>query len=174
MKKLLFIGLILAICILAFPQGVLAANFGAAGGPVAIDATYGEGVGTTFTADLVKDSGVWSWDLVAGSYTEKDPAIHFVVTSLAKWEVTASDTGAGTKGYLHGDQGDLINPYEMSLYKKTSWSQLTGDDPKVNDGAASTSPQPWDEKLRQYVETNDLGSATGYHTEITFTCTAPF
>jgi hypothetical protein len=183
MKRVLLIGIILAILILAMPQGVLAVGPNAPL-PVVVNAQYGATSATTFDAVLHTVSGVWTWDLVTPSASDnlKSPAIDFTVNSLAIWDVTAYDsyaTPAGRqKGFLHGDLGDLQNPVQMTSGGGVTWNTLTtytsGSPLTVYSGASKTSAQTWSENLKQPVTATDLASHSGYHTQITYTCVASF
>jgi hypothetical protein len=185
MKRVLLIGFILAICILAMPQGVLATPPGDTN-PVVINALYGTGSVTDFTATLDAPSGGWVWNLQVGTdptLNQKDRAIHFKVNSLAPtWAITARDSMAvptapyaGTKGHMHGDVGDLQNAFQITTNDRTGgWHDLLVDGLAIKSGGALNADQPWDESLRQLVTTTDLASHGGYHTQITFTCGAPF
>jgi hypothetical protein len=167
------------------PQGVLAAVGPNAGLPVTVNAAYGAASVTSFDAVLhPPSSGVWSWDLVTPSTTDnlKSPAIDFAVNSLAIWYVTAYDSYATPSGrqtgFLHGDLGDLQNPVQMTSGGGVTWNTLTtytSTSPlTVYSGASKTSAQTWSENLKQPVTATDLASHSGYHTQITFTCSAPF
>jgi|WetSurMetagenome_2_1015567.scaffolds.fasta_scaffold06643_4 hypothetical protein len=189
MKRVLLIGIVLAICILAMPQGVLAVAPGT-GVPVVVDAAYGASAATDFNAVIHQVSGIaWSWDLVAAdpNLNLKSPAIDFTLSTLAPWSVTAYESYAppatpyvGAKGHMHGDLADLQTPFEMTTAQSGGgWYDFTpytsaASQLAVKSGTSSTSPQPWSENLRQAVTATDLASHGGYHTQLTFTCTAPF
>ena len=84
MKKLLLIGLILAICILAFPQGVLAADSIAE-----VNANIQETLSFTATGP----SGEWALTPVATTTTATNAeGITFDVTSNALWNVNVKST----------------------------------------------------------------------------------
>jgi hypothetical protein len=170
MKKVLLIGFVLAICILAFPHGVLAIDQPPA---VIIDATYGADSVSSLDVNLAPE---FLWDLKVNDQNEKLAALEFEVNSLAKWDVTATDTYGGPyKGFLRGSVGPLITEYQMTVNEGAGgYQNLLTDGLIVKQGAASTSPQPWTESLRQWVGPTDLASSSGYHTEITFTLIAPF
>jgi hypothetical protein len=173
MKKVLLILFVLAICVLAFPHGVMALDIPATGGAVEIGATYGDEAATTFTAVLDgSEADPWSWPLSVGVNT-KNTAIHFSVDSLADWSITATDTLTGT-GYMQGSEHPLSTLFEISTEYVPVWNDLAGADLPINEGHSSTSPQPFDESIRQTVTGTDYASTTGYQMEITFTLSAPF
>jgi hypothetical protein len=102
MKKVLFLGLILAILLFAFPQGVTAAVTG----DVTVDATIAESIDFTPSTEAV------SWDLsfVApnGPINVKDPAVSFGIVSNRPWKITVTDADTDTAGHL--------TPYDGSGY----------------------------------------------------------
>jgi hypothetical protein len=179
MKRVLLIGFILAVCILAMPQGVMAVAPGT-GVPVVVNALYDQQ--TDFTAALDNPSGGWVWNLVVNTLpgdNDKPNAIHFSVSSLYGWSVSGVDSYAtGTRGHMQGDQGQLQNPYQMTVNGGAGgyvdFTGTPGVPVVVKSGGSLNVPQPWDESLRQVVLSNDLASHTGYHTQLTFTCSAPF
>jgi len=98
MKKLLLLGLILAICVLAMPQGVLAATQS----PV-VNANIAHTL--TFTAT---SPGTWTMGRTGGVATDNllstgsTGPIPITVDSANKWEITAIDAKTGT------NQGHMV------------------------------------------------------------------
>jgi hypothetical protein len=172
MKRVLLIGFILAICILAMPQGVLAAP---AAQPVTINAAYGSA--TTFS--VYTDSGTGTTlnmgTLVANQDNIVDPALHFNVKSQSTWTVTGRDTsGHAYVGYMTGTQGHLIDALQMTTKEDANWHDFTGASLTVNHGIPSASAVPWTTALNQRVEDTDYGSTTPFAIQLTFDCATTF
>ena len=100
MKKVLLIGLILAICILAFPQGVLAATSGDTANVVANIEDKCE-VTSTFNTPAL------GWNLARNAPNDLSDAITVTVDSSSPWGLVASDekTVALGKGYMTASDG---------------------------------------------------------------------
>jgi hypothetical protein len=175
MKRVLLIGFILAICILAMPQGVLAADYPKT---IPVDAQYG--LATDFTVTPASTSGVWNWNLQSGApfydnhWTQ---ALLFSVTTSYDWSVAVADTsslgsGRHVYGFMEGNMHNLLYPFEMTL---NAGRGAIKDSSNVKDnGHPSFSAQTWYADFWQPVADNDYGSTTGYAITLTFTCTSEF
>jgi len=165
MKKLLLLGFVLAICILAMPQGVLAIDQ-----PVTVNAVYYSA--TTF----VVTNNVGTWTLAVDGSNTNPAGLSFDIKTLDDWSVSAS---AGNGGYMTGSNGDLKSRFEMDLRTTPAlgFQRLDLATPKVaNSGGPSSVVQHWTSNLYQPVLFNDYGSAsaTGYAITLTFTSTTDF
>ncbi len=171
MKKLLLIVFVLAICILAFPQGVLADP-----APVSriITATYGSE--TTFNVDLVSPSGGWDWELVANDADDNEVtnALDFFVTSQSEWDVYAYGDYGTPVGYMWGSQGHLIAPLVITYGNKAGWGDLTTGSLLIRGEDPSADEVNWQESINQPVADNDKGSSTPFTTTVRFECVAAF
>ena len=165
MKKVLLILFVLAICVLAFPQGVLAATFPS--NDVVISANYG----TTTTFNAAKGVFPVPWNLAAGYDNEVKDGIVFTLTTQAPtWRVTAeSDNG----GFMHGNQGNLLSPFLVHSTFNSQYLAPTGG-MVVKEGSSNYNNQNWNEYIRQPVALNDMGSGNGWTITIVFTCDAGF
>ena len=167
MKKLLLIVFVLAICILAFPQGVLAAAFTA--DPVTINAVYG--TATDFNA--VRNPAFTSWTLTeAASPNQVDNAIMFTLTTQSPtWSVTAASDNSG---FMHGDQGVNLNSAFFMYADDVPGFVIPTADVLIKHGSSSNANQNWNAAVRQPIIAADPGSSTPWHITITFTCSAGF
>jgi hypothetical protein len=172
MKKLLLIGLILAILLFAFPQGVMAVDKTS---PVTINAVYN--VPLAFEAKQIAPTG--PWNLKAGDLNFVDNALQFNVTAASIWAVTATDTtGANpyaghTVGYMTGDAHDLQNAWLMQR-EGTGVGQTIIGSPTVLSGGQWPVLRTFYSDMWQQVTNTDFGSPNPYHMIITFTCSAEF
>jgi hypothetical protein len=173
MKKLLIIGFVLAVCVLAFPQGVMAATDT---DYVNVYATYY--TATDFSATRIDPSGGWVWDLVPGGDNEVDPAIRIHLITQSDWYIDAADTTPGQvrDGYLLGSLADpdktLQSPFHVKN-KAGEYVDLTSSKTLASGNSLNTE-QGWNAAINQPVVAADYGSTTGYTAQITFTCTTGF
>jgi hypothetical protein len=170
MKKVLLIGFVLAILLLAFPQGVMAA----APVPVIVSATYTST--TVFTA--ATNATAFPWTLTVGP-NSNPYALEFGLETLDKWTVTGEDTSlnrgtiAHHDGCMTGSVAHLISYFEMDAGSGYS----TFATPLViKAGNANSIPhsQDWKADIRQYVLNTDYASSNGYEITLTFTCATSF
>jgi hypothetical protein len=175
MKKLLLIGLILAILLLAFPQGVMAA----APQDVVVNANYQQ-TDVVFTAD---PAAPWSWTLLADDADSNlyPAALVFTVTSNADWTVSAEDTKtvAQNKGHMieagTGGSHFLKQLFEIQNPANNGFLTLEGSGPVlIQSGLATVTG--FNKDIRQSVLTadRDYASSSGYTITVTFTCTNGF
>ena len=163
MKKLLLLGFVLAICILAMPQGVLAIDQ-----PVTVNAVYYSA--TTF----VVTNNVGTWTLAVDGSNTNPAGLSFDIKTLDDWSVMAS---ASNEGFMTGSNGDLKSLFQMDLRTTPAlgFERLDLATSKVaNSGGPSSEVQTWNSKLYQPVLYNDYGSGTGYTITITFVSTTDF
>jgi hypothetical protein len=172
MKKVLLILFVLAICILAFPHGVMAVGVGGAQN-VPITAEYG--VPTDFSVVSQTESSGWSWKLVANQLNFVPTVFAFHVQASADWDLWATDvsTGTHTDGYMQGSVKHLNNPFEMTTEPGRAWGNLLVP-LKVRTEPSRTAPWDWNADIRQNVDDNDFGSSSGFTLTTAFTITAPF
>jgi hypothetical protein len=171
MKKLLLVGLILALCILAFPQGVMAVGVGDYQN-VPITATYG--TPTDFTVVSKTESAGWSWPLIAGLDNPKDEVFAFHVKSSADWDLWATDqSGTADPGYMMGSVKHLNEPFKMTTEPGRVFKDITVP-LKVRGELSRTAPWDWTADIMQHVDDNDFGSSSGYGLTEQFTIVAAF
>jgi hypothetical protein len=177
MKKLLLIVFVLAICVLAFPQGVMAETI-LDPQEKTIDATYG-GSALEFLVDLNLGEG---WVLeVGGDNNLVDNALTFTVSSSHDWSVQADDiqeNTPSTEGYMVGDEGPtrhLTRPIQMQ-YNEDGAIDLTGGPRNVLENYGPISPDTvYHSDLWQEVLASDYGTTLNPFTiTIEFTCSSPF
>jgi hypothetical protein len=172
MKRVLLLGFILAICILAFPQGVLAAPTAQ---PVIINANYGTETSFSVSTDGGTGTTLNMGTLIAGQDNTIDPALYFNVKSQSIWTVTGRDsTAQGKDGYMKGSQGFLNNALKMTTKEDANWHDFTGTSLTVNHGTPSASAVPWTTALNQHVDDSDFGSSTPFGIQLTFDCSTTF
>jgi|WetSurMetagenome_2_1015567.scaffolds.fasta_scaffold110923_2 hypothetical protein len=166
MKKLLFFGLILAICILAMPQGVLAAT---SAPTVPIEATY-LGTPLSFVAEKdLTESGSWSWPLSVNNHNLKSPALRFIVGTSSEWDVVATATDGG---FMRGSLGLLKQPIEMEVNNDNAAHAIGSGLTVLNGYGPVASGTHYYSDLWQQVNDDDYGAASGYAITLTFTCTS--
>jgi hypothetical protein len=175
MKKVLLILFVLAICMLAFPQGVMAAD-PISPDPVLIEATY-EGSELDFNVDLAPTEG---WLLsVAGNGNDNNwpDALTFTVSASHAWSVSADDIKADTdanEGFMMGDEGPLTTPIWMEINQGGSPNSIVSR-PNVLEGYGPIPPDTiYTSDLWQRVLDSDFGSLNPFAITIRFTCTSAF
>jgi hypothetical protein len=157
MKKVLLIGLILAICVLAFPQGVLAADQN-----VEINANVN---------DVSELTAAWvggTWDLYRASTDEnlKSQAVHVTVDSSSQWTLSAADANS------EGDSGYMISSGDGSTPLATKF-KLDGqnlDIETLREGNAEPLTDYYFDVQQQVINTDD--SSLTYKITVTFTLTS--
>jgi hypothetical protein len=175
MKKLLFIGLILAICILAMPQGVMAAQTNTAD-PVIVNAEY-LAAPLGFTAGLATEGFVW--DLIkadeggANLRSGEDAPLTFTVNSAGTWTVTVTDSDlyADSDGYLYSPTAmvhTLANSFKIANDGDTGMIDIIGGDVTIQTG--SPEDTAFNKAIDQAVVQADY-AADDYSITLTFTCT---
>jgi len=165
MKKVLLILFVLAICVLAFPHGVMADNV--QDKPVTIEADYGSEFVTVFDAYLDPE---WStWGLGTGDNGVTD-AIFFELKTLYDWTVTGD--ASASSGLMVGSEHSLKNLFlvDSPIYGYMGFAS----EQIFNYGGSSTEDQDWTSSVSQFVATDDYASSTPYAITITFTCTTSF
>ena len=181
MKRILLFGMILAICILAMPQGVLATVITPGG--VVVDAKYA-GSALTFTADkyVTGHTGVqassppafptWPWALSENAAAATAPfnlqanALHFTVDSTLNWDVSASGTD---NGYMRSTAAKplLDNPFQIKN-EGGSWVATPNNGAAIEDGVPADT-EFWKDIDQKVVQADY--SAGAYSITETFTCT---
>jgi hypothetical protein len=176
MKRILLIGFILAICILAMPQGVLAAQQSS---NVPISALYA-GSPLAFQAALSTDSGANSvnpWQLVRGTDNGRTNALVFTVSDSEAWTVTATGSNGGYFAGVTNSAHSLINPFWMEFspngVRDGAQHNIIGG-PAVLNGGPIPDGSVYYSNVWQRVTDADFGDAGGYTLTITFTATSPF
>jgi hypothetical protein len=186
MKKLLLLGLILAILILAMPQGVSAAT--APANPV-VNANIAHTL--VFTAPSpaawVLDRGTVATDNYLSSTGSGTAPIVMTVDSANGWGVTAVDanilTGAGhmvpVTPFTPAEAGPLVNALQVMTAGPVgptgTYTALPTASPftpvTIRTGVSGVTT--WNEDLKQTVALTDYSLTTGgpYRMTITFTCT---
>jgi hypothetical protein len=167
MKKLLLIGIVLAICILAMPQGVLAATETS---PVTVNALYA-GNPLAFAAAEDVASGGWAWNLLVNNDNYKSPALKFTVTSSSNWNVLATATDGG---FMKGSLGTLKQPFQMEVNQGGTATTVGSGLTVLHDYGPVAPNTIYKSAIWQSVGNDDFGSTTGYAITLTFTCTSDF
>jgi hypothetical protein len=160
MKKVLLIGLILAICILAFPQGVMAASDNA------------EVIATIESVSEVHASFVGGWVLERGADNSFDNAILVTVDSTSPWGLTASDEKSveDHKGYMVGSDGSpLATAFEFNGAGLAAPQTLF---PAGQAGQEENTESPYPYGIDQDVTEDDNSALAPYTITVTFTLTS--
>jgi hypothetical protein len=162
MKKLLLIGMILAILILAMPQGVMAAD--------------DDAVVTATVADVsvVNVAPVAAWELDRGTANLNTDAISVTVDSTSPWGLTVQDTKETNAGFMVGnddpktplDAGFVFEGFEPGTLNAEQTLFDPGQIPQVEN---TESPYLYD--IDQDVSNEDDSSLT-YQITLTFTLTS--
>jgi hypothetical protein len=164
MKRVLLIGIILAILILAMPQGVSAAT----NTPLTILATVPQSI--EFVPTWTATSWPLSFVSPGPTTTTDSDALHFVVTSNAPWAVTAADTDAtNTNGHMAPYVGTAYGtPVLVNELKVGGIAHLTNTGILLHSDTA-TGVTTFDEPLAQTLVSSD-SSVPGYRIVLTFNC----
>jgi hypothetical protein len=167
MKKLLLIGMILAICILAFPQGVSAAT----DAPVTVSANVNQILSCTAT-------GLGAQTLTRGSLNEVNPFFTLGVVSTNNWQLTALDTStdATSRGHMVPTSGHvptvatfLVAPFGVGTTTAGGYAALPGP-VTVATGLGNTAGIT--RGMTQTVGDTDWALTSGqYQIVVQFTCT---
>jgi hypothetical protein len=175
MKKLLLILFVLAILLLAFPQGVMADPVNQ---PVIVNAQYTTAQ-LTFTANTVESKFPWTLvrsDVSGYNDNLNTDALVFTVDSNSPWTVVAADTSTAHKGHMI-EAGTAGSHFLASLFqiRDTNTYTLDGASPvqiqtgnPVDVGFTKSIAQPL------LVESHDFASSAGYTITVTFTCSNGF
>ena len=184
MKKLLLIGLILAICILAMPQGVSAAT----ASPI-VNANIVHTL--VFTAPSpaawVLDRGTGATDNYLSSTGSGTAPIAMSVDSANGWGVTAVDANTGANAghmvpvspFTPTAAGPLVNVLQVLTVGPVgptgTYTALPTASPftPVSIKTGTSGVTTWNEDLKQTVALADYALTTGgpYRMTITLTCT---
>jgi|WetSurMetagenome_2_1015567.scaffolds.fasta_scaffold44426_2 hypothetical protein len=162
MKKLLLIVLVLAICVLAFPQGVLADT-----------ATVNANIDTVTEFHATYDP-VDQWALTMGTTDQSDVPIVITVQSNQGWDVNAWDSldgakPASTAGHMYEWDGDYVTAGSemldtaLTIQKEDStYASLGGaaDKVKIADGEASATEFDQNSYLQQYTAAGEKSLLT--------------
>jgi hypothetical protein len=163
MKKVLLIGLILAICILAFPQGVMAAGSDTAEVTASIDSI----------ADIVATFTATPWALTrlaTGLTPNLNPnAITVTVDCNNDWDVTVADTKVTDKGYMVSASKKLTDPFYLEDGQGTGiFATLTGV-AWITESGNSQPLTTYYYDVYQQVENVDDAAEGSYSITITYT-----
>ena len=166
MKKVLLILFVLAILLLAFPQGVLAATFPS--NDVVINAEFG--TATSFNAQKSTTAFPDTWGLKPGENNQVDEGINFFLTTQSNgWSVTAE---SANNGFMTGGLQNLQSPFLVYSTTAGNYVAPTGG-VQIKGGDALNTNQDWNANIRQPVALNDIG-ADLWTITIVFTCSAGF
>ena len=162
MKKVLLIGLILAICILAFPQGVMAATSGDTANVVANIEDKCE-VTSTFNAPAL------GWNLERNAPNDLSNAITVTVDSSSPWGLVASHTPVvpANKGFMVSSDGAT----RMKTAFVFAGTGLAVDNALFDPGQTPQAKTTYNWAVGQPVLWSD-NAALVYNMVITFTLTA--
>ena len=174
MKKLLLIVFVLAILLLAFPQGVMAAPVPDA---VTVNAVY-ENAQLTFTADTVASKFPWTLirdDMSGYNSNLNSGALTFTVDSRSPWTVTAEDTKTATlhKGHMieSGTSGSHWLAQRFQIRDTTNTYYLDGASAiQIQTGNPTDVAFTKDIAQPLLAADHDYAVSGGYEIIVTFTC----
>jgi hypothetical protein len=167
MKKVLLIGLILAILLLAFPQGVMAAEKDK---EVEINAAY---AGGELSFDAYLTAGVeFNWALVealVGGANARSAALTFTLDSPLDWTVNAADAAgvSDTEGHMISSSTDYVLANHFLIDNEAGTPIAIVGNPEIEVGVPETTGFTKD--IDQPVIQKDY-AADDYQITITFTC----
>jgi hypothetical protein len=175
MKRVLLLGIILAICILAMPQGVLAEDTRTATVDASI-ATYLE----LFTVDNPA-----AWELTSGTQSSGYDNIYsatsdgsvkpisIMVETNKAWDVTASDVTHPVASTGHMVSGDFILRAPMQIQQEVLTNYASLESPVLIADGDNTEigVKTFERDLAQRVYSDDTPAS--YSIVITFTATNP-
>jgi len=165
MKRILLLGIILAICILAMPQGVLAAN----------NAIVNANI-LSFTSFDVINLMPSPWDLVASGTTTQTNGINFSVASNSPWSVTvASDpTNGRMNSTLSNHQLGSALQQEQQQSGTTFVTATGGHQILHYDATPSNTPIIYASDIQQvttYADERLIANGDVYRINLTYTLT---
>jgi hypothetical protein len=162
MKKLLLIGLILAILILAMPQGVSALD---------TPTTAVVNAGITPVASI-SAAFIGPWTLGRGENTlPATTGITVTVDANSPWSTKAEDLSTPTNHVKGHMQSTTVSTNSLNQPLYINGGVLTGSVDLVTNGAAQTSTPLSYALAQQVVDTDDANQA--YTITLTFTLTTP-
>ena len=181
MKKVLLIGFILVILLLAFPQGVMAAPITP---PVVVVNAQLPMQTFVFEVNLnpaAPPSGpTWPWILAANSDNLNPKAINLSVQSSRDWDINAWDNTPAVSprlaGHMFANGHPLLKGFEMqmggtggTLGTLTEFSTDATPGQLILRGNPYIGTQTDHSDIRQTTQSADFGS-TEYKITLTFTC----
>jgi len=163
MKKVLLIGLILAILLLAFPQGVSAA----------VDSA--EVAATMEPVSEVIATFAGGWNLERGTANLFANAISVTVDSNSPWGLTAQDLKAANPGFMVGSD-PALTPLKTGFKFHTYGAGVIKDSQTLygagQAGQVKNTATPYTYNVDQDVLFNDNSAFDPYTITITFTLTS--
>jgi hypothetical protein len=168
MKKVLLLGMILVICVLAFPQGVMAALGDSA--PAIVTGSFSSiAIIKAQFNPLGVPAGATPWALSRANMNPLTGGINVSVDCNQPWQVNAADTKSSDKGFMTSTANRLINPFNVSVSGDTNWHNLMGGNVLVVTGQSQTY-QNYNYNIQQQVTNDD--KAGDYAITVTYTLTA--
>jgi hypothetical protein len=180
MKRVLLIGIVLAICILAMPQGVLATTL--TGKNVNVDAKYAGADITCTPASTVGSGSSSTWVLTkANNPNLKTGGITVGLETTRSYTITAYDSkGLTNEGKMTATDGAgahvLANAFQMQmggtggvLGAAADIIETTPGTPKLFVSGPPSKPT-LSSSIWQNIADTDWSSATPYSITIVFTC----
>jgi hypothetical protein len=172
MKKVLLILFVLAICVLAFPHGVMA---DATPDIVAVDANIKNVL--TFSAD-----GPGQLLLIRNQDNPFPTGLAFDVDSSSKWEIAVVESGTPPSPANPGHMKEWNGAYKDGGYFLSSAIAIQRDDESYQDLLAASQKlvesgvagdiAPFTKGFAQYVDLADSTlTSSNYRIVLTFTCT---
>jgi hypothetical protein len=169
MKRILLLGIILAICILAMPQGVLAAT-ASSGGSAVVSATIEDYINLVVTGP-----SVWTLSYTASACGDHcnvlSPGIKFDISSNDGWTLTASKNGPND-GYLKAGTYNLANRLFIGPNPYAAPENWISTDAahKIETGLKGVTPQ-FSRDLQQTLSINDDANLGTYSITLAFDAT---
>jgi len=162
MKKVLLLGFILAILLLAFPQGVMAAG----------DPTAEVTASIQSIADLnAAFSGTWVLQRLAPGLTPNLNANNITVTVDCNndWDVSVTDDKSTNKGYMTSASKKLTDPFYVEVGDgKNAFNTLTGSS-WITESGSSQPITTYHYDVYQQVENGDDAAEGSYAITVTYT-----
>jgi hypothetical protein len=155
MKKLLLIGLILAILILAMPQGVLAVT----DPQVVVNAYMANTIDLTATSNVANP-----WLLVRGT-NSPSPGVTLTPIANNPYKVVVKDSSTGGTGKMQYKGIVSGVPATLTDFFYVGALQITGSDQQILTGLPADSGTPVPYSISQYVELQDYAT-TGLGNEV--------
>jgi len=171
MKRILLLGIILVICILAMPQGVSADPTGT--GDVIVDANIVSSITFIPTGMIV---GTWQlyYDptdvgtppVSQGPVNTYEDAVHFDVDSNTPFDIQVEETGGD--GIMSAADGTEVLANSLWIGSGATYYDISLDPTIVSNEPAAPTGTTLDRNLRQEIEFGDVRLADDYY-EITLT-----
>ena len=170
MKKVILIGLILAILLLAFPQGVMAATDTAAVSATIADYIFLDVTGPTSAWPLEFTHVTNECDAVP-ECNQLTNAISFAINTNDAWFLTAKQDSTGQVGRLLSGSTYLTNPLYIGPNTANNYVTVVSADQLLESGTTVGVITPFTKNLRQTLAIGDQSALGTYSITLTFDAT---